>query len=152
MSLSSRTIYVGNLLGGIREQEVEDLFYKFEEARDTDDAIRGRDGYDFNGHRLRVSKLLTAYRTHTYESTICVTCIFLNQVAITVAVIITNLERPSVLSIEFWLLDCPSQRPGRISRIICVELGMFVSHKFFVRGVILITLCEFTYAVVWGAC
>ncbi|KAF3659936.1 RNA-directed DNA polymerase -like protein [Capsicum annuum] len=69
MSLSSRTIYVGNLLGGIREQEVEDLFYKFEEARDTDDAIRGRDGYDFNGHRLR-----------------------------------------------FWLLDCPSQRPGRISR------------------------------------
>ncbi|KAM3289924.1 hypothetical protein P3S67_018213 [Capsicum chacoense] len=87
-------------------------------------------------------------------------------VAITVAVIITNLERPSVLSIEFWLLDCPSQRPGRISRIICVELGMFVSHKFFVRGVlgmfvshkffvrgvILITLCEFTYAVVWGAC
>ncbi|XP_047316629.1 serine/arginine-rich-splicing factor SR34-like isoform X2 [Impatiens glandulifera] len=76
MSRSSRTIYVGNLPGDIREREVEDLFYKygpvkhidlkipprppgyafveFEEARDADDAIRGRDGYDFDGHRLRV--------------------------------------------------------------------------------------------------
>nr|KAJ0191574.1 hypothetical protein LSAT_V11C800411230 [Lactuca sativa] len=76
MSRSSRTIYVGNLPGDIREREVEDLFYKygqiahidlkipprppgyafveFEEARDAEDAIRGRDGYDFDGHRLRV--------------------------------------------------------------------------------------------------
>ncbi|XP_071699807.1 serine/arginine-rich-splicing factor SR34-like [Rutidosis leptorrhynchoides] len=76
MSRSSRTLYVGNLPGDIREREVEDLFYKygpiahielkipprppgyafveFEEARDADDAIRGRDGYDFDGHRLRV--------------------------------------------------------------------------------------------------
>ncbi|GKV22169.1 hypothetical protein SLEP1_g32054 [Rubroshorea leprosula] len=75
-SRSSRTIYVGNLPGDIREREVEDLFYKygaiahidlkipprppgyafveFEEARDAEDAIRGRDGYDFDGHRLRV--------------------------------------------------------------------------------------------------
>ncbi|PWA67425.1 hypothetical protein CTI12_AA314830 [Artemisia annua] len=75
-SRSSRTLYVGNLPGDIREREVEDLFYKygpivhidlkvpprppgfafveFEEARDADDAIRGRDGYDFDGHRLRV--------------------------------------------------------------------------------------------------
>ncbi|KAM0015377.1 putative RNA recognition motif domain, nucleotide-binding alpha-beta plait domain superfamily [Helianthus debilis subsp. tardiflorus] len=76
MSRSSRTLYVGNLPGDIREREVEDLFYKygpivhielkvpprppgyafveFEEARDADDAIRGRDGYDFDGHKLRV--------------------------------------------------------------------------------------------------
>ncbi|XP_051145591.1 serine/arginine-rich splicing factor SR30-like isoform X2 [Andrographis paniculata] len=73
---SSRTIYVGNLPGDIRESEVEDLFYKygpivdidlkipprppgyafveFEDSRDADDAIRGRDGYKFDGHRLRV--------------------------------------------------------------------------------------------------
>ncbi|KAM0040261.1 putative RNA recognition motif domain, nucleotide-binding alpha-beta plait domain superfamily [Helianthus debilis subsp. tardiflorus] len=75
MSRSSRTLYVGNLPGDIREREVEDLFYKygpiahielkvpprppgyafveFEEARDADDTIRGRDGYDFDGHKLR---------------------------------------------------------------------------------------------------
>lgn len=67
---------MGNLPGDIRESEVEDLFYKygpiveidlkipprppgyafveFEDYRDADDAIRGRDGYDFDGHRLRV--------------------------------------------------------------------------------------------------
>ncbi|CAL9037915.1 unnamed protein product [Musa banksii] len=72
----SRTIYVGNLPGDIREREVEDLFYKygpiididlkipprppgyafieFEDPRDAEDAIRGRDGYNFDGHRLRV--------------------------------------------------------------------------------------------------
>ncbi|GFY98706.1 RNA-binding (RRM/RBD/RNP motifs) family protein [Actinidia rufa] len=76
MSRSRRTLYVGNLPGDIREREVEDIFYKygpvahidlkipprppgyafveFEEARDAEDAIRGRDGYDFDGHRLRV--------------------------------------------------------------------------------------------------
>ncbi|XP_031496072.1 serine/arginine-rich splicing factor SR34A-like isoform X1 [Nymphaea colorata] len=73
---SARTIYVGNLPGDIREWEVEDLFYKygpivdielknpprppgycfveFESARDAEDAIRGRDGYSFDGYRLRV--------------------------------------------------------------------------------------------------
>ncbi|WOH14344.1 hypothetical protein DCAR_0933863 [Daucus carota subsp. sativus] len=72
----SRTIYVGNLPGDIREREVEDLFYKyghiveidlkipprppgyafveFEDARDAEDAIEGRDGYKFDGQRLRV--------------------------------------------------------------------------------------------------
>lgn len=72
----SRTIYVGNLPGDIREREVEDLFYKygpivdidlkipprppgyafveFEDVRDAEDAIRGRDGYKFDGYRLRV--------------------------------------------------------------------------------------------------
>ena len=33
------------------------FFSQFEEARDAEDAIRGRDGYDFDGHRLRVSDL-----------------------------------------------------------------------------------------------
>lgn len=73
---ASRTVYVGNLPGDIREREVEDLFQKyghithidlkvpprppgyafveFEDAQDAEDAIRGRDGYDFDGHRLRV--------------------------------------------------------------------------------------------------
>ncbi|KAI3756972.1 hypothetical protein L6452_04504 [Arctium lappa] len=72
----SRTIYVGNLPLDIREGEVEDLFYKygrisdielkippqppcycfveFANARDAEDAIRGRDGYDFDGCRLKV--------------------------------------------------------------------------------------------------
>ncbi|CAN8295859.1 unnamed protein product [Cochlearia groenlandica] len=75
-SRSSRTLYVGNLPGDIREREVEDLFSKyghvaqidlkipprppgyafveFDDARDAEDAIHGRDGYDFDGHRLRV--------------------------------------------------------------------------------------------------
>ncbi|XXG77555.1 hypothetical protein AAC387_Pa08g1688 [Persea americana] len=73
---SARMIYVGNLPGDVREWEVEDLFYKyghivdielkipprppaycfveFENSRDAEDAIRGRDGYSFAGHRLRV--------------------------------------------------------------------------------------------------
>ncbi|KAG0483028.1 hypothetical protein HPP92_011112 [Vanilla planifolia] len=72
----SRTIYVGNLPGDVREREVEDLFYKygrivdidlkipprppgyafveFDDVRDAEDAIRGRDGCNFDGHRLRV--------------------------------------------------------------------------------------------------
>lgn len=72
----SCTIYVGNLPGDVREREIEDLFYKygpivdidlklpsrppcycfieFEDPRDADDAIRGRDGYDFDGYQLRV--------------------------------------------------------------------------------------------------
>ncbi|XP_077248414.1 SER/ARG-rich protein 34A isoform X2 [Tasmannia lanceolata] len=72
----SRSIYVGNLPGDIRESEIEDIFYKyghivdielkipprppcycfveFEDARDAEDAIRGRDGYKFDGSRLRV--------------------------------------------------------------------------------------------------
>ncbi|PPR94030.1 hypothetical protein GOBAR_AA26640 [Gossypium barbadense] len=72
----SRTIYVGNLPSDIREWEVEDIFYKygrildielkiplrppcfcfveFEDPRDAEDAIRGRDGYNFDGCRLRV--------------------------------------------------------------------------------------------------
>ncbi|RDX70574.1 Serine/arginine-rich splicing factor SR30, partial [Mucuna pruriens] len=73
---SSRTIYVGNLPGDVCLREVEDLFYKygpivdidlkipprppgyafveFEDARDAEDAIQYRDGYSFDGFRLRV--------------------------------------------------------------------------------------------------
>ncbi|KAK3041942.1 hypothetical protein RJ639_002250 [Escallonia herrerae] len=74
---SSRTLYVGNLPGDVRERDVEDLFYKygpiveidlkipprppgyafveFEDPRDAEDAIRGRDGCKYDGQRLRVS-------------------------------------------------------------------------------------------------
>ncbi|KAI7751236.1 hypothetical protein M8C21_021305 [Ambrosia artemisiifolia] len=72
----SRMIYVGNLPLDVKEWEIEDLFYKygrildielkipprppcycfveFADARDAEDAIRGRDGYNFDGCRLRV--------------------------------------------------------------------------------------------------
>ncbi|KAL3673923.1 hypothetical protein V7S43_001609 [Phytophthora oleae] len=74
--MSSTRIYVGNLPIDIRTREVEDIFYKygrirdidvkfpsrppafafvdFEDARDAEDAIRGRDGYEYDGARLRV--------------------------------------------------------------------------------------------------
>ncbi|PQQ03095.1 hypothetical protein Pyn_33950 [Prunus yedoensis var. nudiflora] len=86
---TSRTLYVGNLPGDIREREVEDLFLKygriahidlkvpprppgyafveFEDARDAEDALRGRDGYDFDGHRLRV-ELAHGGRGHSSSS------------------------------------------------------------------------------------
>ncbi|XP_076910124.1 serine/arginine-rich splicing factor SR30-like [Bidens hawaiensis] len=76
MGLSTRTLFVGNLPGYIRQREVEDLFCKFgpiveldlkipprppafafvefEDACDAQDAIRGRDGYKFDGRRIRV--------------------------------------------------------------------------------------------------
>lgn len=60
----------------VRERDVEDLFYKygrirdvelktpsrppayafitFEDDRDAEDAVRARNGYDYDGHRLRV--------------------------------------------------------------------------------------------------
>lgn len=85
----SRTIYVGNLPADIRESEVEDLFYKygrvldielkipprppcycfveFDNARDAEDAIRGRDGYNFDGCRLRV-ELAHGGRGPSYSS------------------------------------------------------------------------------------
>mmetsp|Transcript_65892 Transcript_65892/g.208536 ORF Transcript_65892/g.208536 Transcript_65892/m.208536 type:complete len:122 (-) Transcript_65892:36-401(-) len=76
MGRGPRTIYVGNLPGDVREREIEDLFYKygriveidlklpprppgyafieFSDERDAEDAVRGRDGYDFGGARIRV--------------------------------------------------------------------------------------------------
>lgn len=69
-------IFVGNLPLDIKEREVDDLFYKygkirdidiktparppafafvtFDNVRDAEDAIHGRDGYNFDGLRLRV--------------------------------------------------------------------------------------------------
>ncbi|XP_067140321.1 serine/arginine-rich splicing factor 1B [Centruroides vittatus] len=68
-------IYVGNLPPDIRISDVEDLFYKFgkisyvdlknrrgppfafiefEDPRDAEDAVQARDGYDYDGYRLRV--------------------------------------------------------------------------------------------------
>eukprot|EP00617_Octactis_speculum_P023920 CAMPEP_0185766048 /NCGR_PEP_ID=MMETSP1174-20130828/34896_1 /TAXON_ID=35687 /ORGANISM="Dictyocha speculum, Strain CCMP1381" /LENGTH=138 /DNA_ID=CAMNT_0028449535 /DNA_START=36 /DNA_END=449 /DNA_ORIENTATION=+ len=71
-----RRIFVGNLPMDIRERDIEDLFYKygrmsdihlktpsrppafafitFDDRRDADDAVRGRDGYSLGGERLRV--------------------------------------------------------------------------------------------------
>ncbi|QDZ18814.1 RNA-binding domain-containing protein [Chloropicon primus] len=72
----SRTIYVGNLPLDVRERELDDVFYKcgkivdidlklpprppgfafieFDHADDADEAVRRRDGYDFDGYKLRV--------------------------------------------------------------------------------------------------
>lgn len=68
-------VYVGNLPPDVRQKDVEELFEKFgkisyidlkshkgppfafleyEDKRDADDAIRARDGYDYDGYRLRV--------------------------------------------------------------------------------------------------
>eukprot|EP00252_Welwitschia_mirabilis_P026562 TRINITY_DN875_c0_g1_i4.p1 TRINITY_DN875_c0_g1~~TRINITY_DN875_c0_g1_i4.p1 ORF type:complete len:351 (-),score=-24.91 TRINITY_DN875_c0_g1_i4:2256-3308(-) len=76
MRKSGNTIFVGNLPGDVRRSEVEDLFAKygrivdidmklpprppgfcfveFEDSLEAEDAIRGRDGYEFDGRRLRV--------------------------------------------------------------------------------------------------
>lgn len=68
-------VYVGNLPPDIRGKDLEDVFYKygkivyidlknrrgppfafieFEDARDAADAIAARDGYNYDGYRLRV--------------------------------------------------------------------------------------------------
>ncbi|GLH00323.1 2-methoxy-6-polyprenyl-1,4-benzoquinol methylase, mitochondrial [Gryllus bimaculatus] len=68
-------IYVGNLPPDIRTKDIQDLFYKFgkvtfvdlknrrgppfafvefEDPRDAEDAVHARDGYDYDGYRLRV--------------------------------------------------------------------------------------------------
>ncbi|KAG3116026.1 hypothetical protein PI125_g5009 [Phytophthora idaei] len=74
----------------IRTREVEDIFYKygrirdidvkfpsrppafafvdFEDARDAEDAIRGRDGYDYDGARLRVEPANGGRRESARES------------------------------------------------------------------------------------
>ncbi|CAI5444572.1 unnamed protein product [Caenorhabditis angaria] len=75
MPRDDQKVYVGNLPGDVRDRDIEDVFSKygkiryidiksgrgpafafieFEDNRDADDAVRGRDGYDFDGHRLRV--------------------------------------------------------------------------------------------------
>lgn len=68
-------IYVGNLPPDIRSKDIQDLFYKFgkvtfvdlknrkgppfafvefDDPRDAEDAVHARDGYDYDGYRLRV--------------------------------------------------------------------------------------------------
>uniref|UniRef100_A0A1A9WPD0 RRM domain-containing protein n=1 Tax=Glossina brevipalpis TaxID=37001 RepID=A0A1A9WPD0_9MUSC len=74
-SRNESRIYVGNLPPDIRTKDIQDLFHKFgkvtfvdlknrrgppfafvefEDARDADDAVKARDGYDYDGYRLRV--------------------------------------------------------------------------------------------------
>lgn len=68
-------IYVGNLPPDIRTKDIQDLFYKygkvtfvdlknrrgppfafveFDDPRDAEDAVHARDGFDYDGYRLRV--------------------------------------------------------------------------------------------------
>lgn len=72
-------VYVGNLPEDVRSRDLEDVFYKygkigdidihttrgggapfafvlFDDERDADDAIFGRNGYNFDGYRLRVER------------------------------------------------------------------------------------------------
>ncbi|KAJ7333783.1 Serine/arginine-rich splicing factor 1 [Desmophyllum pertusum] len=76
---NSRRVYVGNLPSNVEERDLEDIFYKygevadvdlkiprqgtqgtpfafveFNDPRDAEDAVRGRDGYDFDGKSIRV--------------------------------------------------------------------------------------------------
>jgi len=74
MSRGNR-VYVGNLPPDVREREIEDVFHKygritscdlrnkkgppfafidFDDSRDAADAIKGRDGYELDGYRIRV--------------------------------------------------------------------------------------------------
>ncbi|KAF1746223.1 hypothetical protein GCK72_022676 [Caenorhabditis remanei] len=75
--MSDMTVYVGNLPSDVREKEIEDIFHKygeirnidiksrsrdspafafiqFDDRRDAKEAVRARDGYEFDGKRLRV--------------------------------------------------------------------------------------------------
>lgn len=75
MPPTDNRIYVGNLPPDIRARDIEDLFYKFgkitfvdlktrrgppfafvefEDHRDAMDAVRDRDGYNYDGYTLRV--------------------------------------------------------------------------------------------------
>ncbi|CAD5224357.1 unnamed protein product [Bursaphelenchus xylophilus] len=76
----STCLYIGNLPPDCRTRDIEDIFHKygrikycdvknrtqrggisfgfieFEDARDAEDAQRGRDGYDLDGYRIRVEE------------------------------------------------------------------------------------------------
>jgi len=75
MSRNECRVYVGNLPPDIRTKDIEDLFYRygkilyvdlknrrgppfafveFEDPRDAEDAVSKRDGYDYDGYKLRV--------------------------------------------------------------------------------------------------
>lgn len=71
---NGRRIYVGNLPTDIQEKEIEDIFFKygkisfidihkdkfvfafveFDSQADAEDAIKGRDGYNYDNYKLRV--------------------------------------------------------------------------------------------------
>lgn len=72
---SNSRVYVGNLPPDVRERDLEDVFRKygrmqhcdlrtnkgppfafvdFEDKRDAEDAVHGRDGYDLDGYKIRV--------------------------------------------------------------------------------------------------
>uniref|UniRef100_A0A3Q2Z6J9 Serine and arginine rich splicing factor 9 n=1 Tax=Hippocampus comes TaxID=109280 RepID=A0A3Q2Z6J9_HIPCM len=75
-TMSEGRIYVGNLPMDVQERDIEDLFYKygkireielknnrgtipfafirFEDPRDADDAVYGRNGYGYGDSKLRV--------------------------------------------------------------------------------------------------
>ncbi|GAV05048.1 hypothetical protein RvY_15236 [Ramazzottius varieornatus] len=73
--MSNSRVYVGNLPPDVRERDIEDVFRKygrvqhcdlrtnkgppfafvdFEDKRDAEDAVHGRDGYDLDGYKIRV--------------------------------------------------------------------------------------------------
>lgn len=73
--MSDNRIYVGNLPPDCRNKDLEDIFYKygriryvdiknkrgppfafieFDDPLDAEDSVRGRDGYNFDGYRLKV--------------------------------------------------------------------------------------------------
>lgn len=75
MARRDSRVYVGNLPPDIRTRDIEDLFYRFgkivfvdlknrkgppfafvefEDPRDAEDAVRQRDGYNYDGYTLRV--------------------------------------------------------------------------------------------------
>lgn len=78
MSRGEGKIYVGNLPPDVKEADIEDIFYKFgkitnvnlkcptgqppfafvefDDNRDADDAIQDRDGYNYDGYKLRVER------------------------------------------------------------------------------------------------
>ncbi|CAL5378730.1 unnamed protein product [Camellia sinensis] len=156
-SRASRTLYVGNLPGDIREREVEDLFYKygrivdidlkipprppgyafveFEDYRDAEDAIRGRDGYNFDGNRLRVelahggrgSSSVDRYSSYSGGS---------SRGGVSrrsdYRVLVTGL--PSSASWQDLKVSINS-----LHLITCVELGMSASLKFFV--IVMVVKC-----------
>ncbi|WVZ04624.1 hypothetical protein V8G54_017970 [Vigna mungo] len=197
---SSRTVYVGNLPGDIREREVEDLFLKslrlyalisravilvldavclvplatlvlpgfhvqfpyghithidlkvpprppgyafveFEDAQDAEDAIRGRDGYDFDGHRWSLPMVDVVI--HPQEIDTAVTAMDGLDVGYPDALNIGGSPACGTPrgAMGIWLdswpsasLDCPLQHPGRILRSFMMEGVCDTWMKFLVHN------------------
>ncbi|CAH1418822.1 unnamed protein product [Lactuca virosa] len=180
MGRSSRTLYVGNLPGDIREREIEDLFYKygpiveidlkipprppvfafveFEDPRDAEDAICGRDGYKFDGQRLRVEfahggRASSSIDRHSSgggshgglsrrtDYRVYVTGLPSSASWQDLKVGLVDILGQIVLFMCFRILTGFFFKKNVIFRITCVELVMFVSLKFFrdrdgMRGIV----------------